>query len=406
MKTRTIGAITGTAKSLEHESLSESTSISDEDWDCDSFICNCDTESCECDLRSEQSTLPEMEEIDQEFLSSLPEHYRETYIKNKESLHEMKHNNTLEYMKYKQYIDLFERIPFGKYSEMPFQKLTEHSERCEFLDKTRKELDDKIYGHQSTKKELVKLVAKWMSTNQDSGCVIGLHGAAGVGKTKLLKEVFGPILERPVYYTSLAGISDGGFLDGYDYCYEGSSCGRIIDAVIRSKCMNPVIFFDELDKVSKTRIGAEIIGKLINITDPMQNSELMDKYFKGINFDLSKAIFVFSFNDSSQIDPILLNRIKVINVPNYDYSDKVAIMDKFLLPSVCNEYAIDPSNIQFSQEAIQMIIRQSEDPGVRYIRRVLETIIGNLNVMRYSSKCKIDFTKTIKINKETLLKLL
>jgi hypothetical protein len=797
MKTRTISVITD-----KHESLSESISSSnedDEDWECDSFICNCDTERCECDLHSEKSTLPEMDEIDQEFLNRLPENYRESYIKNKKSLHEMKHNNTLEYMKYKQYIDLFERIPFGKYSELPFQKLTGHSEKCEFLDKTRKHLDDKIYGHLSTKKELVKLIAKWMATNRNSGCVIGLHGSPGIGKcfgrntpilmydgsikmvqdiivgeqlmgddstprnvlslgsgrdtmysvkntkgleyvvnsehilsliqthkknirdresrqsfivrwfdnnkirtltktfsyknknkefvynialafkdsldenlkidipikdylkltnhmqktlkgyqvpvsfperkqsfdpyiigvwlgdgtssdtgftnkdstilhylekelqkykcylqynggsrttnknpfafringinngkgqnkflnelkkqnllnnkhipviykinsrenrlkllagildtdgsldikgncydlvqkngrlmddiiylcrslgfacykteckkgcdyngeyregtyyrisisgngleeipilcsrkkascrkrvknvlvsgitikkldednyygftlddnhrfvmgnfivshnTKLLKEVFGPILERPVYYTSLAGISDGGFLDGYDYCYEGSSCGRIIDAVIRSNCMNPIIFFDELDKVSKTKIGAEIIGKLINITDPMQNSALMDKYFKGINFDLSKAMFVFSFNDSSQIDPILLNRIKVINVPNYDYSDKVVIMNKFLLPSICDEYAIDPSNIQFSQGAIKMIIGQSEDPGVRYIQRVLETVIGNLNVVRYSSKCKIDFTKTIKINEETLLKLL
>jgi ATP-dependent Lon protease len=318
----------------------------------------------------------------------------------------MKNGGTTEYMKFKQYIDMFESIPFGKNLKMPFSGLDTHDKKCEFLENARNDLDSKIYGHQSSKQELIRLLAKWMISDTHTGCVIGLHGSPGIGKTKFLKNVISPVLERPVHYISLAGMSDGGFIDGFDYAYEGACCGRIIEAVIRTKCMNPIIFFDELDKVSKTREGAEIIGKLINLTDSTQNNSILDRYFRGINFDLSKAIFVFSFNDIANIDPVLLNRIKVINVPNYDYNDKVEIFNKFLLPIACKEYAIKPENLVFSGDALQVLIRSSEEPGVRYLQRALDTIISNLTVMRFSKKCKINFDKSIKVNKETLMKLL
>ena len=48
------------------------------------------------------------------------------------------------------------------------------------------------------------------------------------------------------------------------------------------KCMNPVIYFDELDKVSDTHKGEEIIHLLTHLTDPSQNSLFQDNYFPGI----------------------------------------------------------------------------------------------------------------------------
>ena len=97
------------------------------------------------------------------------------------------------------------------------------------------------------------------------------------------------------------------------FTYEGSKWGRIVEILIESKCMNPIFYFDELDKVSNTDKGQEIINLLIHLTDYTQNTHFMDDYMDGIVIDLSRATFIFSFNDKSKISPILLDRMELIN---------------------------------------------------------------------------------------------
>ena len=103
-------------------------------------------------------------------------------------------------------------------------------------------------------------------------------------------------------------------------------CGRIAESLMQSRCMNPVLYFDELDKISTTPHGEEIVGMLIHLTDRTQNSQFHDKYFAGVDFDLSQCLFVFSFNDESKIHPILRDRIQVINCSGYTVEDKTAIL--------------------------------------------------------------------------------
>ena len=136
----------------------------------------------------------------------------------------------------------------------------------------------------------------------------------------------------------LGGATDSAYLNGHDYTYEGAKCGRIVEMLMESKCMDPIIFFDELDKISETSRGREISNLLCHLTDPSQNDKFHDKYFSGIDFDLSKALFIFSFNNEKLINPILKDRITVINMKGFKIDDKLNIIKDYLLPDLYKEY--------------------------------------------------------------------
>jgi ATP-dependent Lon protease len=177
------------------------------------------------------------------------------------------------------------------------------------------------------------------------GNMIGIHGPAGNGKTTLIKEGIAKAMNKPFIFISLGGATDSSFLEGHSFTYEGSICGRIASGIIESKCMDPVIFLDELDKVSETPKGEEIINILMHITDATQNNHFTDRFFSGIDFDFSKAIIIFSFNDASKVSRILKDRMKIIKVGGYKIDDKIKIAQKHLLPKLFKSVGID--NIDF-----------------------------------------------------------
>merc|ERR1712046_113784 len=130
--------------------------------------------------------------------------------------------------------------------------------------------------------------------------------------------------------------------------------------------MNPVIFFDELDKVSGTVKGEEIINILMHLTDATQNGHFNDRYYQGIDFDLSKAIFIFSFNDESRIDRILKDRMYIIRTDGYDLKDKMVIGENYLIPNLLKSVGFRPNDITFTNEIIEFIIENyTFEAGVR-----------------------------------------
>ena len=202
--------------------------------------------------------------------------------------------------------------------------------------------------------------------------------------TSLVKEGISKILNRPFAFIALGGATDSSFLEGHSYTYEGSTWGKIVQIIIDSKCMNPVIYFDELDKISDTPKGEEIAGILTHLTDTSQNSQFHDKYFAEVDFDLSKCLFIFSYNDESKINPILRDRMYRIQTKGYNQKQKTIISNNYLLPKIREQVKFENSEIIIPDAALHYIIENlcSKEDGVRNLKRCLEIIHTKLNLYR------------------------
>ena len=283
--------------------------------------------------------------------------------------------------KYNNWINGLLRIPFGKYKELPITKENTKDEINDYLKKTRKLLDEAVHGHDQTKIQVVQLIAQWISNPQSGGNVIGIQGPMGTGKTTIVKEGIAKAINRPFFFITLGGASDSSFLEGHSYTYEGSTWGRICEVLMQAQCMNPVFYFDELDKVSKTAKGDEIINALIHLTDTTQNTQYQDKYFSGIDIDLSQSVFIFSYNNIKDINPILLDRLVNIKISEFKTEDKLIISKNYLIPGINKKLGIDKQNIVFNDDVIKYIIENfTDEDGVRSLKKCLDSICSKINV--------------------------
>ena len=198
-----------------------------------------------------------------------------------------------EYQKMLKYMEALEKIPFGSFIKLPVNRRSPGEKLKSFLTTIHQKLDESTYGQDSAKLSILETVAKWITNPNSKGNVIGLCGPPGIGKTSLIKNGLSKALNVPFGFVGLGGSTCSAYLQGHDFTYEGSKCGRIVEILIENKCMNPIIFFDELDKISETKSGEEVTGLLTHLTDASQNNSFSDKYFSGIDFDLSKCFFIF-----------------------------------------------------------------------------------------------------------------
>ena len=167
--------------------------------------------------------------------------------------------------------------------------------------------------------------------------------------------------------------------------------------------MNPIFYIDELDKISKTEQGREIIGILTHIIDSTQNMHFQDRFFSGIDLDISKALFIFSYNDVNCLDRILLDRIHRIQFKHLRMDEKIVIVKKYILPTICKNMNLS-GHITISENVIEFIIQEyTNEPGVRKLKELLFEIIGEINleilhgIIEYVYP--IDITKNMIINK-------
>jgi ATP-dependent Lon protease len=257
-------------------------------------------------------------------------------------------------------------------------------------------LKNAIYGHDDSKRQIKREIAKWLSSGTTDGMVLGFYGPPGVGKTTLAREGISKCLVdndgnyRPFSMIQLGGQSDGSTFNGHNYTYIGSKCGELVEMLKKSKCMNPILFFDELDKVSNDAKGKDIISILIHLTDKSQNKEMHDKYFSGINFDFSKCIIIFSYNDRELINKTLMDRITEIKVEPLKVHEKVEITKKFTLSGLSKKINY---NCKMDDESIKYIIENyTYEPGMRKLNEKIEEIFSEINLKNIENKLSKYFT--------------
>jgi len=254
-----------------------------------------------------------------------------------------------------------------------------------YMNNVKNVLDKSVYGHDDAKRQVERIIGQWISGNS-SGYCLGFEGPPGTGKTSMAKYGLSKCLmddqdeSRPFSFIAVGGSSNGSTLEGHNYTYVGSTWGRIVDILIEQKCMNPIIFIDELDKVSRTESGREIISILTHLIDPTQNDNFQDKYFSGIDLDLSKILFVFSYNDVDTIDRILLDRIHRIKFDHLTLQDKLIICKDHMLPEIYDKMG-QCDNIVFNEEVLTFIIEKyTYESGVRKLKEILYEIVGEVNL--------------------------
>lgn len=271
-----------------------------------------------------------------------------------------------------------------------------------YISNVKEILDTSVHGHNEAKKQIERIIGQWINGKQDGYC-FGFEGPPGTGKTSLAKRGLSNCLKdekgnsRPFAMIQMGGDSNGSTIHGFNYTYVGSTWGGIVQILIDKKCMNPIIFIDELDKISRSEQGREIVGILTHLLDSTQNDCFQDKYFAGIDLDLSKALFILSYNDPDLVDKILLDRIHRIKFSNLSLEDKLVISNKHILPEVYNKMGLEDM-IVLEDETIKYIIDEyTSEPGVRKLKEILFELVGEINLdILKTNKSDVEFPIIIK----------
>lgn len=278
-------------------------------------------------------------------------------------------------------------LPLGTITPLPVSNKSSQKDINAFLVNARKILDDTVYGMNSTKEELLDFLTKFITNPDSRGTVLGLHGEKGLGKSRICLAL-SKILSLPFFQISCGGLTDASVLLGHDSTYVGSKCGRIAQNLKKCAAMNPIICFDEIDKLgNESGKAGEVYGVLTHLLDETQNHIFQDLYLDEVTLDLSKALFVATFNDKTKIDPIVLNRIKVVNVSPLMMNEKINIVKKFIIPEFNTsnnlQIAIKDSLIEY------IISRKTEtESGMRNIRKNFETLFSRINTIKVLETCE------------------
>jgi ATP-dependent Lon protease len=291
-----------------------------------------------------------------------------------------------------------------------------------YMSSVKTTLDNAVHGHDKAKKQIERIIGQWINGQQDGYC-FGFEGPPGIGKTSMAKKGLSDCLKdengnsRPFAMIQMGGDANGSSLHGHNYTYVGSTWGQIVQILMDKKCMNPIIFIDEIDKISKTEHGKEIIGILTHLLDPAQNDCFQDKYFSGIDLDLSKALFILSYNDVDAIDKILLDRIHRIKFKNLTLDEKLTICKIHILPEVYKKMGLSEM-IQIGDDTLKYVIENyTLESGVRKLKEILFEIVGEINLdilknfdTQYEIPIKISIddikTKFFKDKQETKIQLI
>lgn len=298
-------------------------------------------------------------------------------------------------IKYKNWLETLLSVPFGIYNKIPVNiNKSSTIEINEYLMSIRHILDEDLAYLESPKDQILNIISRMIRKPVTNINALGFYSEKGHGKTAICKSI-AKALNRPLKMISLGGESDNSNLLGHNFTYIGSGPGRIVEILKETKTMSPVILFDELDKVSDTEKSKEIIATLIHLIDGTSNDKFnLDKYYSGIEFDLSNILFIFTYNDPSKIDPILADRLYKIKINNYTIKEKMEITKNFIIKSVLNN--LNMTDINFTDDSLVYLLSLSKEPGMRTIKSHIEIILSRINTLLLTTNTdiiKFDYKK-------------
>ena len=273
------------------------------------------------------------------------------------------HEGTVE----RNYLDKCLEIPFGKYTKDSIN-----------LEKSRKILDKEHYGLDKAKERIVDSLAVYKRNPEFNGQILCLAGPPGVGKTSIVKSL-AKSMGRKYVRIALGGIHDEAEIRGHRKTYIGSMPGRIVEAVIKSGVMNPIILLDEIDKVGNDFKG-DPSSALLEALDPEQNNSFADHYIE-FPLDLSRVLFITTANDVSAIAGPLYDRMEVIELNSYTALEKFYIAKKHLVKKEMIKHSLTSKEFKISDDAINILIENyTREAGVRTLEKQIATLCRKATV--------------------------
>lgn len=253
--------------------------------------------------------------------------------------------------------------------ELPWNSATSDSTD---LERAAKILDRDHYGLKKVKERILENLAVHMLSHDIKGQIICLAGPPGVGKTSVVKSV-AEALNRKYVRVSLGGVRDESDIRGHRKTYVGAMPGRIIDALKRAGSKNPVMLFDEIDKMGNDFRG-DPSSAMLEVLDSEQNKAFRDHYIE-VPFDLSEVLFITTANDLSRVPAPLLDRMEVIELPSYTREEKFNIAKNHLVAKQIKANGLKGTQVRFNPDVLyELIDGYTREAGVRSLEREIGSL--------------------------------
>ena len=317
-------------------------------------------------LRVIQSQLGEDEEEEYfEYLTKImelktTEENRDKLLKEADKLSKIS-SSSQEAFVIRNYLDTCLSLPWGKITK---DKIS--------IKKSEATLEKDHYGLKKVKERILEFLAVHSLNPEIKGQIICLVGPPGIGKTSIGRSI-AKAMGRKYARVSLGGVRDEADIRGHRKTYVGAMPGRIITAMQQAGSSNPLILFDEIDKLCSD-IKGDPSSAMLEVLDNEQNFAFRDHYIE-LPFDLSKAVFITTANTTSTIPQPLLDRMEVIELTSYTAEEKFHIAKKHLIPKQIKEHGLKASQLKIDDSAIHdIILHYTKEAGVRNLERFIASL--------------------------------